>query len=46
MAEKRREQQFHAIFEKIPVEEVTNNCDEKYPILIEETYKTARTYKP
>lgn len=40
MADKRREEHLASIYESLPVEEVTNNCDEKYPILIEEIYKT------
>lgn len=38
MAEKRREMTNHQIYEKMPVEDVTDEINEKFPIMIEETY--------
>lgn len=38
MAEKRREMNSHHIYEKMPVEDITDEIDEKFPIMIEETY--------
>jgi len=38
MAEKWREMTDHPIYERIPVEDVTNESDYKFPIFIEEIY--------
>jgi len=38
MANKRREMTDQPIYEKMPVEDVTNDQDAKFPILIEEVY--------
>lgn len=43
MAEKRRSQNYEEFFEKLPVEDVTDNADEKFPILVEEEYVTKKT---
>ena len=43
MSEKRRTQTYEMLYEEMPIEEVTDSTQSKYPILIEENYYQKET---